>query len=90
MIDFNEKGFEKESYAIPADIIPEIAQIILQTGLPHEIIGVKENCRQVIIEIAYKSNFKFHSQAIDNISDLLKDYHELRSEEGNNINWRGE
>ena len=90
MIDFNEKGYEKESYAVPADIMPEIAQIILQANLPHEIIGVKENRRQIVIEIVYKRNFRFHSQAIDNISDVLRDYQELRSEEGDNIDWRGE
>lgn len=82
------KNHNQETYIVPTDIMLEIAQIILQADLPHEIIGVKENKRQIIIGISYQSNLKFHQEAVKNIADILKDYHELCNEENETVNWR--
>lgn len=82
------KNYNQESYIVPADVMLEIAQIILQADLPHEIIGVKENKRQLIISISYHHNLKFHQDAIKNINDILRSYHELCSEETETVNWR--
>jgi hypothetical protein len=40
------KNYISETYSVPTDVILEIAKIILQADLLHEIIGVKENKRQ--------------------------------------------
>ncbi|MFY9311105.1 MAG: hypothetical protein WAQ28_18825 [Bacteroidia bacterium] len=82
------KSHNHETYVVSTDIILEIAQIILQADLPHEIIGVKENKRQIIIGISYQNNLKFHQEAVKNIADILKDYHELCNEESETVNWR--
>jgi len=82
------KNYVSETYAIPTDVILEIAQIILQADLPHEIIGVKENKSQIILSISYQSDLKFHQEAIKNIADILKDYHEICCNESETVNWR--
>jgi hypothetical protein len=66
----------------------EIAQIILQADLAHEIIGLKENKGIIIMSISHQKNLKFHQEAIKNITAILKDYHEICSEESEAINWR--
>lgn len=82
------KNYNQETFIIPTDVMLEIAQIILQADLPHEIIGVKENKRQIIIGISYQNNLKFHQEAAKNIADILKDYHKLCNEESETVNWR--
>ena len=82
------KNHIQETYIIPTDVMLEIAQIILQADLPHEIIGVKENKRQIILGISYQSDLKFHQEAIKNIADILKDYQQLCNEESETVNWR--
>lgn len=82
------KNYNQETYIVPNDVILEIAQIILQADLPHEIIGIKENKRQIIIGISYQNNLKFHQEAVKNIVDILKEYHELCNQESETVNWR--
>jgi hypothetical protein len=82
------KNHISETYTVPTDVMLEIAQIIVQADLPHEIIGVKENKRQVVLEISYQADLKFHQQAIDNITDILREYKKLCNEDTENINWR--
>ena len=82
------KNYEQQTFIVPCDMMLEIAQIILQADLPHEIVGVKENKRQVVICISCQGNLKFHQQAIENIEAVLKDYHDLCSEESKTVNWR--
>ena len=82
------KNHIQETYIIPTDVMLEIAQIILQADLPHEIIGVKENKRQIILGISYQSDLKFHQEAIKNIADILKGYQQLCNEESETVNWR--
>ena len=82
------KDYISETYTIPTDVMVEIAQIILQADLPHEIIGVKENKAQVVFTISHQSNLKFHQQAIENIADILKDYHQLCNGESEARDWR--
>jgi len=77
-----------ETFIIPSDVMLEIAQTILQADLQHEIIGVKENKSQIVFNISYQPDLKFHQQAIKNMKDILKDYHELYSEEYIDKNWR--
>jgi len=82
------KNYNQETYIVPTDVMLEIAQIILQADLLHEIIGVKENKRQIIIGISYQNNLKFHQEAVKNITDIIKGYHTLCSEESETVNWR--
>jgi len=82
------KNNASETYAVPTDIMLEIAQIILQADLPHEIIGVKENKNQIVISVSYQADLKFHQEAIKNIADILKDYHEICCNESEAVNWR--
>ena len=82
------KNHISETFIIPTDVMLEIAQIILQADLPHEIIGIKENKSQIIMEISYQPDLKFHQEAIKNIVDIVKDYHELCCEEHKETNWR--
>ncbi len=88
MNNTKSKNNNQETYFVPTDVMLEIAQIILQADLPHEIIGVKENKRQIILGISYQTNLKFHQEAIKNINDVLKEFHELCNEESETINWR--
>ncbi len=85
----NSKNYHQETYTIPNDVMMEIAQIIVQADLPHEIIGVKENKRQVILSISSQVNLKFHKEAIQNIEDILNDYYAFCTDESETVNWRG-
>jgi len=82
------QNYVLETYTVPTDVILEIAQIIVQADLPHEIICVKEHKRQVVLEISHQPDLKFHQKAIENIMDILKEYRELCNEEIKNVNWR--
>ena len=82
------KDHTSETYSIPADVMVEIAQIILQADLPHEIIGVKENQAQIIFSISHQSHLKFHQEAMKNIADILKEYQILCSSETETVDWR--
>ena len=82
------KNNASETYIIPTDVMLEIAQIILQADLPHEIIGVKENKNQIILSVSYQSDLKFHQEAIKNIADILNDYYEICCNESETVNWR--
>ena len=82
------KNYQQETYIIPNDIMLEIAQIIVQADLPHEIIGVKENKRQIVISVSSQANLKFHQEALKNIDNILNDYHTMCSDESDAVNWR--
>jgi hypothetical protein len=82
------KNSTEETLSVPTDVMLEIAQIILQAELPHEIIGVKENKSQIIIGISFQADLKFHQDALKNIQDILKAYHDLVHTEHEDIDWR--
>ena len=88
MTTSKNKNNVSETYAVPTDVMLEIAQIILQADFLHEIIGVKENKNQIVISVSYQSDLKFHQEAIKNIADILKDYHEICCNENETVNWR--
>ena len=71
------KHLKTEHYPVPTDVFCEIAEILLQTGLPHEIVAIKENRRAVVLCISYEEKSKFHQAAISNLEEILKSYHEL-------------
>ena len=83
-----DQNYISEVYGIPADVMLEIAQIIVQADLPHEIQNVKANKGQIIMEINHQPDLKFHQKAVENIADILKEYQELCNEETENVNWR--
>jgi hypothetical protein len=83
----NNKNTDQETYIVPTDVMLEIAQIILQADLPHEIIGAKEHKRQLIISIYYQSDLKFHQEAIKNIVSILDAYKDLCDEENGMADW---
>ena len=88
MMKQDSKNYTQEKFIVPTDILLEIAQIILQADLPHEIVGVKENKRQIIMSISYQTNLKFHQEAIKNVNSILKEYHDLCHIERETIDWR--
>ena len=82
------KDYTSETYAIPADVMIEIAQIILQADLPHEIISVKVSKGQIIFSISHQANLKFHQKAIKNITDIIEQYQILCSSDEETNDWR--
>ncbi|HEX7414682.1 MAG TPA: hypothetical protein VF411_11615 [Bacteroidia bacterium] len=89
MITDKNKDYDSETYTIPTDVMVEIAQIILQADLPHEIIAVKENKAQIVFSISHQSNLKFHQEAIKNIAEILREYQILCGvETENDTHWR--
>jgi hypothetical protein len=82
------KNITEENYVIPVDVMLEVALIILQAEIGHEITAVKENKRQIVIGLSYQSDLKFHQEAIKNIDEILRSYHELCSEESDEVNWK--
>jgi hypothetical protein len=82
------KNHVSETYTVPTDVMLEIAQIIMQADLPHEIIGVKENKRQILLEISHQADLKFHQQALENIAEMLREYQILCNEDTETVNWR--
>jgi hypothetical protein len=84
----NSKNEDQETYIIPTDVMLEIAQIILQADLPHEIIGVREHKRQLIINVNYQPGLRFHQEAIKNIVSILEAYKDICDEENEIVNWR--
>lgn len=88
MNTIKNKNYITENYNVSTDIILEISQIILQADLAHEIIAVKENKQQIVLSISYQKDLKFHQEAVKNINDMLKDYHDLCYQESETVNWR--
>jgi hypothetical protein len=84
----DSKNYTQEKFIIPTDILLEIAQIILQADLPHEIVEVKENKGQIVMSISYQINLKFHQEAIKNVNSILQEYHDLCHTERETIDWR--
>jgi hypothetical protein len=84
------KNYSNKSIAIPCEVMTELAQIIIQADLPHEIIGVREAKGQIIMRISYQPNLKFHQQAIENIDALLEAFKDLHDCEQELYNWREE
>jgi hypothetical protein len=82
------KSDEQETFLVPSDVMLEIAQIILKADLAHEIIGTKENKRQILISVRYQAYLKFHQDALKNINDILSAYQDLCNEESETVNWR--
>jgi len=82
------KDYTSDTYAIPTDVMVEIAQVILQADLPHEIINVKESKGQIIFSISHQANLKFHQKAIKNISDIIEEYQTLCSNDEETNDWR--
>ena len=84
----NPRQLQSERYLIPSDVICEIAQIILQAALSHEIVGVKDDRRVIVLFVQYDEKSKIHNQAIENIAEILQSYHEICFDGDNRINWR--
>ncbi len=82
------KNYDQETFTVPTDVMLEVAQIILQADLPHEIMGIKEHKRQIIMSLNYQPGLKFHQDAVKNINDILNEYNEIRNEESESVNWR--
>jgi hypothetical protein len=84
----NRKELKSERYVIPCDIVCEIAQIILQANLKHEIVGVKDERRVIILLVEYDEHSKFQVQAVENIEEMLHSYHSICFNGDNRISWR--
>jgi hypothetical protein len=83
-----ENGSNEESYVIPADIMTDVARIILQAGLSHQIIDANQERQEITLRIGYTKTSKFHQQALKNLYDLITDYNELRYEGSTDIDWQ--
>ena len=82
------KDYTAETYAIPIDVMVEIAQVILQADLRHEIISVKESKGQIIFSISHQANLKFHQKAIKNIVNIIDEYQILCGNDEETNDWR--
>ena len=79
---------QSERFLIPGDVIFEIAQIILQVGLSHEIVDVKEDRRLIVLCVEYDGKSTLHKQAIENITEILQTYHDIFFNGDKRMNWR--
>jgi len=77
----NQNNQRSVNFCIPCDVMIEIAEIILQAELPHNITGVEENKRELLFTLNYSPDFKTHQLAIENIKTILIQYHQLYGDE---------
>jgi uncharacterized FlgJ-related protein len=83
-----EEEISEETLKIPHDMSIDIFAIIVKEGLKHEILEVIENRSLIIMAVQYNKNQPRHQNVRQNIQDLLKEYHEYRWEENEELNWK--
>ncbi len=66
---------EKLSITVPVDVVMDIAQIILQSGIIHSIEDLKPAKNALVFELQLLSH---HKQAKKNIFDILSEYNFYR------------
>jgi hypothetical protein len=77
----NQTNQSSVNFFIPCDVMVEIAEVILQAELGHNIIGVEENKRELLFTIYHRPDFKLHQFAMENIKAILIQYHQLYGNE---------
>lgn len=66
---------EKTTLEIPADVVVDIAKIILKSGLEHRIMDCDEEKYTLRMEILFPEN---KQQAKENINQIIDDYNFFR------------
>ena len=65
----------KTSYAIPMDVMMDIAQILLQSDIQHTITDIRKSKNAIVIEMMIEPR---HRMAEENIHQILEDYNYYR------------
>lgn len=73
---------------IPVDMVTDVFAIILKERIKHEVIGVLENRKTLVVAISIDKKSNRHQKALQNILNQLADYEEYRWSENEEINWR--
>lgn len=87
----NMKDIEElneQTIKIPADMVTDIFAIILKERIKHEVIGVIENRKTLVVAMGIDKKSNRHQKALQNILNQLADYEEYRWSENEEINWR--
>lgn len=78
----------EQTVKIPADMAVDIFVIIAKERIKHEVIGVLENRKTLVVAINIDKKSTRHQKALQNILNQLADYEEYRWSENEEINWR--
>jgi hypothetical protein len=65
-----------KEFEVPADIIAEVANIVISNELENRITGVDEDETVVFLEVRYDKEKEDHRNAIHEIDDAIADYDE--------------
>lgn len=83
-----QQKYEHRRYLISRDILLEVLEIILHTGLKYEIAEIRLNQSQAVILIDTRTDIRFQAEALKNIDEILYGYDFFRRYEEDGLNWR--
>ena len=69
----------KKELNIPAAIITEVAEVLLENEIINEIIGADVETDEILIEVQYEREQR---DAIHHIEDMISDHEETEEEDG--------
>lgn len=75
------KLITKKELSIPAAIITEVAEVLLENEIINDIIGADTEIDEVLIEVQFEREQR---DVIHQIEDMISDYHETEEEEEDN------
>lgn len=83
----NQNG-SQEIIKIPGDVLIDILALIVRERIKHEVCEVIENRSLVMIALTPEQSNPRHQKALKNISQILEYYHEHRTEESEDLDWK--
>lgn len=72
------KLITKKELSIPAAIITEVAEVLLENEINNDIIGADTEIDEVLIEVQFEREQR---DVIHQIEDMISDYHETEEED---------
>jgi hypothetical protein len=72
------KLITKKELSIPAAIITEVAEVLLENEINNDIIGADTEIDEVLIEVQFEREQR---DVIHHIEDMISDYQETEEEE---------
>jgi hypothetical protein len=74
----SSKLITKKELRIPAAIITEVAEVLLENEIINDIIGADTKTDEVLIEVQFERE---HRDVIHHIEDMISDYQETEEED---------
>lgn len=74
----SSKLITKKELSIPAAIITEVAEVLLENEIINDIIGADTEIDEVLIEVQFEREQR---DVIHQIEDMISDYQETEEEE---------